>query len=354
MIPVIAKKVRAITVFTDSPKAVLTAMSEDEPESKEKRLEERLTEYARSITPLHLPRLSGKTTEMGDRQGKIEQLYTPGYLKEEWKALRDHVLQDRDEKSRPHPSEIDPDGLSYLETIEQVCRRKATNLEERRDDLMKQKARWLDSTQDEEKSQNESDGEEASQDVLQSIGNQLEEIEEQLSLARYRHSLAEAMLTQIALFDTILPWRDFEPALDFSGEGEGKRLTDRQRRTVAIGQVLKAYKKEHGRLPDFSKKKELKEAFASVKETDSDLTEIEFELFSCSKKAIADSLKETGSWPETTPGQKAERSSKGVMREIINSAIDYAERSDWEVPGGVVKKVKEKALGKVSEDSGNE
>lgn len=323
-------------------------MSESEAESKEERLEERLTEYARSITPLHLPRLSGKTTELGDRQGKVEQLYTSGYLKGEWKALRDHVLQDRDEKSRPHPSDINPDGLRYLETIEEICGRKIADLEERQEDLIEEKTHRLKSAKDGEK------GDEDSQEVLQSIENQIEEIEEQLSLARYRHSLAEAMLTQIALFDTVLPWRDFEPVLDFSGEGEGKRLTDRQRRTVVIGQVLKAYREEHGRLPDFSKKKELKEAFASVKETDSDLTEIEFELFSCSKKAIADSLKETGCWPETTPGQKAERSSKGVMREIMDSAIDYAERSDWEVSAGVVEKVKEKALEKVSEDPENE
>lgn len=331
-------------------------MSGEEPESKDERLEKRLAHHARSITQLHKPRLSGKTREVGDR-GEIEQLYSTDFLEWEWKTLREHVLSGRDEKSRPHPSEIDPDGLSYLETIEQVCRRKVASLEERQQDLMEKKARWLDSTQNEEKPQNESNGEEAPQEVLQSIENQIEETEEQLSLARYRHSLAEAMLTQIALFDTVLPWTDFEPALDFSGEGEGKRLTDRQKRTVVIGRVLKAYWEEHGQLPNFSKKKELKEAFSNLKKPDSDLTEIEFELFdlfNCRKKAIADSFKETECWPTTRPGRTAERSSEGVMHNIMNCAIDYAERSDLKVPDGVVEKVKEKALGKVSEDPENE
>lgn len=318
-------------------------MSEDEPEGKDERLEKRLAHHARSITQLHKPRLLGKTREVGDR-GEIEQLYSTDFLEWEWKTLREHVLSGRDKKSRPHPSDINPDGLSYLETIEQVCRRKVTSLEERRDDLMGKKARWLTSTQAEEKAQNESNGEEAPQDVLQSIENQIEETEEQLSLARYRHSLAEAMLTQIALFDTVLPWTDFEPALDFSGEGEGKRLTDRQRRTVVIGEVLKAYWEEHGQLPDYEKKKQLKEDFARAHPG----------FLSCGEEAIARGLDKTAYWPDTTPGQKAERSSKGVMREIMDSAIDYAERSDWEVSAGVVEKVKEEALEKVSEDPENE
>ncbi|MCS4044555.1 hypothetical protein GGQ00_003015 [Salinibacter ruber] len=322
-------------------------MSKDKPESKDERLEKRLTHHARSITQLHKPRLSGKTREVGDR-GEIEQLYNPDFLESEWKALREHVLPDRDEKSRPHPSEIDPDGLRYLETVEQVCRRKVTSLEERQEDLMEKKARWLKFTQDREK------GDEAPPEVLQSIKYQVEETEEQLSLARYRHSLAHAMLTQIALFDTVLPWADFKPALDFSGEDKGEELTTGQRRAVVIGWALKAYKEEHDQLPDFSKKKELKEAFASVKETDSDLTEIEFELFHSGKKAIADSLKEVGCWPRTRSGRTAERSSQGVMHNIMNCAINYAERSDWKVPGGIVEKVKEKALEKVSEDPENE
>lgn len=171
-------------------------MSENEPESKDERLEKRLAHHARSITQLHKPRLSGKKREVGDR-GEIEQLYTSGYLEEEWKTLREHVLSDRDEKSRPHPSEIDPDGLSYLETIEQVCRRKVTSLEERRDDLMEKKASWLDSTQDEENPQDESDGEESLQDVLQSIENQIEEIEEQLSLGRYHWAATGTVYIQV-------------------------------------------------------------------------------------------------------------------------------------------------------------
>ena len=324
-------------------------MSENDPESKEERLEERLAHYARSITQLHKPRLSGKTTKL-DQQGKIEQLYNPDFLEWEWKTLREHVLSGRDEKSRPHPSDINPDGLSYLETIEQVCRRKVASLEESQQDLMEKEARWRDSTQDEEEPQDVSDGEESPQDVLQSIGNQIEETEELLSLARYRHSLAEAMLTQIALFDTVLPWAEFEPALDFPGEDKGEELTTGQKRTVVIGQVLKAYREEHGELPDFSKKRELKEAFASVIEADSDFTEIEFGVFNCSKKAIADSLKETECWPPTRPGRTAERSSEGVMEDIMLEAIDYAEQSDWQVPDGVVEKVKEKALEKVTEE----
>jgi hypothetical protein len=301
------------------------------PTDREEKLEERLSVYARSITDFYVPRLAGEKTEFGDGQGKIEQLYGTGFLEAEWKSLRERVLPGKDSNSRPDPSDVDPHGLDYLESILEVTDRRIADLEEERETWIEQKIHWLDSTRNGDASAEETG---PPRDVIHSIESQIEEIEEKLSFVRYRHSLAETMLTQIALFDTIQTWEEFAPGMSFPRENDGETLTTAQKRTILMGKVLKFYREEHDQLPDFREKSKLKETFARI----------DPEFFSCGKKPIADALKATGCWIGTRSGRSAERSREGCLRDIMSRAIDYAERSEWDVSDERIKKIKEGAF----------
>jgi hypothetical protein len=101
--------------------------------------------------------------------------------------------------------EVSVDGIKYLETIVDVMEKRVQELEEEREEEIVFKMNWMETLQE---STSESKKENC-RDAIVGAEQRLEEIDERLSLVHYRRSLAEVMLTQIALLDTVIPWDQY-------------------------------------------------------------------------------------------------------------------------------------------------
>jgi len=196
------------------------------PESRQEKLKSRLFHYARSLVPIQtpslpvdLPRTAGTQTDLSDREEDEEpastgqQLLTLNHLKREWKELRSYVLDgQKKETTMIGPSDVNVDALRYLESVVDTLSRRNDELEERRGEVLKQRAKeraaW---TERAEAADGDSDALEDDRHRLLQLNAQVSEVEHKLSFVGFRRSIAEAMLTQIALLDTIQTWEDFHP-----------------------------------------------------------------------------------------------------------------------------------------------
>lgn len=289
------------------------------PESRQEKLKSRLFRYARSMVQIRAPHLAegdpsraaGSDYEPGeasdeDHQGDHQLLHLQ-HLKREWKELREVVLPGTDKRTDMiGPDDINKEGIDYLESIVDTLDRLAEKLEEERSNLVDQKRSWAEAHE----SDTEDSGESSYLSAVQSLERSLEETEEQLSLVYFRRSLAEAILTQIALLDTVLTWEEFHP------RPRSEQMGTHEKRTVVVGLILNHILEERGYLPDTE--------YDSYKDFFSAVSDIGGEHLRCQGPAVNTSLRETGCWITGKEGVKASH-----LRQIMVNAIRYAKSKTW-------------------------
>jgi len=224
-------------------------------ESRQERLKRHLFAYTRSLFQIQtssLPVDSGRTTgtkaDQSDREEDEEpasagqQPVTLNHLRTKWKSLRSYALGDEEkETAMVGPSDVNVDALRYLESMVDTLSRRNDELEERRDEVLKQRAMeraaWTEKV---EASEGDSDDGGTDRHRLLRLNVKLSQVERKLSFVQFRHSMAEVMLTQIALLDTIQAWGDFHPRGQKKDSYEPNK---HEKRAIIIGCVLKLSEK---------------------------------------------------------------------------------------------------------------
>ncbi len=136
------------------------------------------------------------------------------------------------------PEDVNVEALRYLESIIDTLNRRNDELEKKRDEVLKQRNAWTAAV---EGTEGDSDTQEGDRQKLFELNVRLSELEHKLSFVGFRHSMAEAMLTQIALLDTIQTWDDFHPR-DRDRNNDG--LNKHEKRAIIIGHILERIRNE--------------------------------------------------------------------------------------------------------------
>jgi primosomal protein N'' len=307
-----------------------------ESSSRQTRLQKRLLSHIRSFVDFYYPELKGEVTELDHLEGNqtlTENLYTLGHIEKDWEQLRKRVAPSAITEEEPNPSEVEIDGLKYLEKIRDVMGRRLEELESKRRQQFEHRNHWAD---DSDLDDPNSASREKREEVLQAIERRLEDIEEKISFARYRRSMAKAMLTQVTLTDKVLPWRVYSQAT--GGTISPQRLDElgkSERRTALIGRALDYFYEGEERLPVIDKKKDFREWAAKVVRT-SGLSEGE----STPKAGVVSHwLKKTGCWETSETSREGE-----YLRDIMKQCINYARRNPLSLSEKKERSLKKAAL----------
>jgi hypothetical protein len=307
------------------------------PDDRHEELEQRLAQYARSFTDFHMPSLAAETADDESTPGKL--LHSMALLEKDWSSLRERVLsddaqRDEDEDLDPHPSHVTLDGIRHLQAMVDVLSRRIDELEQQRMQEIKLKHTWMESS-DSEDSRQASD--EESRKVIVSTEQRIETIEEKLSLAKYRMSMAETMLTQITLFDTVQPWEDFFQMDSRPTETQGGDPSDNIKRTILIGLALDHFQSTKGYLPSFGDKGEYGSK-SNFKLVVSDLPPKDL-ILRYGPGTVEHALRETDCWMTGKPGRTGAH-----LRETMQNAIRFAENHQWRPGKDVLASLKKTAM----------
>jgi len=250
------------------------------------------------------------------------QLFPLQHLERKWEELREVVLPKTDKRTNEiGPEEIDPEGIDYLESIVDTLDRRIDKLEEKRNDLLDQKRPWAEALEND----TEVSDEDPNLRAVQSFERRLEETEEKLSYLKFRWSLAEAILTQIAVLDTVQTWEEFHP------RARSKDMGDHEKRTVVLGLMLNHIREERGYLPE--------SGYETYEEFFSEVARVGSKYFACQGPAVARSVQNTGCWITGKEGEKAK-----YLREILRRVIDFARSQTWRPEEEVLSTLKKTAL----------
>lgn len=287
------------------------------PESRHEKLKSRLFDYARTIVPLQIPRLSQETPpERKPKDSDEEDIDTAGlqplsinHMRREWKELRSYLLgNDEVETAKVGPNDVDMEAISYLESMVSTLERRKNELEEKRIDLVNQKRSWVEGFNSNGK-ENEVD---TYQETINSLENNIQETEEKISLIGFRYSLAEVMLTQIALLDTVQTWKEFYPRK--GPVHESSDISDAKRRAISIGLIVEYIRNKNDySLRDFESYKECFKRF-----------NFHVDPLNENHLTIRSSLEKLGLWVTEKEGKKAAN-----LREILSNCVDYAKSNQW-------------------------
>jgi len=307
------------------------------PESRQEKFKSRLFQFARSLVRIQMPRISEGDPSSGDIEsdnqpeeikdnelprGIEHQLFPLQHLERKWEELREVVLPKTDKRTNEiGPEEIDPEGIDYLESIVDTLDRRIDKLEEKRNDLLDQKRPWAEALEND----TEVSDEDPNLRAVQSFERRLEETEEKLSYLKFRWSLAEAILTQIAVLDTVQTWEEFHP------RARSKDMGDHEKRTVVLGLMLNHIREERGYLPE--------SGYETYEEFFSEVARVGSKYFACQGPAVARSVQNTGCWITGKEGEKAK-----YLREILRRVIDFARSQTWRPEEEVLSTLKKTAL----------
>jgi len=307
-----------------------------ESSSRQARLHERLLSHIRSFTEFYYPHLKGEVTELDHLEGNqtlTENLYTLVHIEEDWEALRERVAPSAIAEEEPDPSEVEIEGLEYLEKIRDVMDRRLEELDSERRQQLQHKSHWADESDIDDPN---SASQERREEVIQAAEQRLEDIEERISFARYRRSMAEAMLTQVALIDEILPWKTYSKAT--GGAPIPRRLEELskpERRTALIGRALDYFYEGEGTVPSIDKKKEFKEwAVEVVRKTGLEEGENTPKI-----GVVSYWLEKTGCWETSETSREGE-----YLRDIMKQCINYARRNPLSLPEEKERSLKKAAV----------
>jgi hypothetical protein len=289
------------------------------PESPQEKLKNRLFRYARSMVQIKLPHLSVESpeevegnTETAEAEENVSadlQLHALDHVRREWKKLRSYVLGDEDkETSMVGPSDVNMEAVSYLESTVETLNRRDEELRKKQSRIRKDKNSWTQSLDD---ADDGSHDRETLRETISALENRLREIEEMLSIIGFRRSLAEAMLTQIAVADSIQTWEEFHPRR----LRENRNSPDQhQKRAILIGLMAKHIRNKDGYTLQYDL------SYNSF-----------FNKLNIGKRpldrsylAIRNSLAKFGLW-ET--GQHGDEGSH--LDEILSNCVGFAEMHDW-------------------------
>jgi hypothetical protein len=297
------------------------------------------------MTEFYLPQLKGRVEQLEDLPGNqayIENLYTVGHIAADWESLRRRVLREPD-PNQPDASNVTVDGIQHLQSIAEVLERRIEDLKEEQVKEYQHLRHWA--SESEGPPEDSADSERRKR-VIQASERRLEEIEEKLSFSRYRRSMVETMLTQIATFDYIQKWSAFWGGPGSSAEGGGESAADgrvnpdtlslSQKRTILIGKALKYYREEYDRLVPLS---EDDERLSENNEFYRWATALEHELLKVSVSSIENDLKNTDCWIKGTSGDPGPH-----LREIMLNCINYADAHTWELSEEKEERLEKSAL----------
>jgi len=305
------------------------------PESRQEKFKSRLFQFARSLVRIQIPRMSERDLSSGaiesdnqpeeskddDLPGET-QLFPLQHLERKWEELREVVLPETDKRTNEiGPEEIDPEGIDYLESIVDTLDRRIDKLEEKRNDLLDQKRPWAEALEND----TEVSDKDSNLRAVQSFERHLEETEEKLSYLKFRWSLAEAILTQIALLDTVQTWEEFHP------RSRSEEVEIHEKRTIVLGLILIHIREKRGYLPESD--------YDTYDEFFSDAARIGGEYFACGGPAVARSVQNTGRWITGKEGEEAKH-----LREILLRIIDFARSQTWRPEEEVLSTLKKTAL----------
>lgn len=287
------------------------------PESRQEKLKSRLFDYARTMVRIQMPRLSMEApAEKKPKDSDEEDINTAGlqplsinHLREEWKELRSYVLDGEEvETTTVSPTDVSIEAISYLESMVRTLKRRKNELEKKRVYLVNQKDSWVEEFNN--------DGTESETDIyreaINSLENSIQEIEEKLSLIGFRYSLAELILTQVALLDTVQTWKEFHPRK--GPVYEPIDINDAERRAISIGLVVEYVRDRNDyTIIDFESYKECFEKF-------------NFHVDPLNEKyhTTRSSLEKLKLW---VPGKEGKEAAN--LREILSNCVDFAKSNQW-------------------------
>jgi len=289
------------------------------PESQHEKLKTRLFHYARSMVQIRLPHLSVESPEEVEENAEPAeaeenvsvdpQLHALDHVKREWEKLRSYVLGDEEkETSMVGPSDVDMEAVSYLESTVETLNRRDEELRKKQSRIRKDKKSWTQSLDDADDGPHDR---ETLHETISALEDRLREIEEMLSIVGFRRSLAEAILTQIAVFDSIQTWEEFHPRpLREDKDGPNRH----EKTAIVIGLIAKYIRHKDGyKIRD-------------------DLSYVSFfnalnigeHPLDKNYHAIRYSLEKFGLWEAGDEGDEASN-----LNKILSNCITFAEDRQW-------------------------
>jgi hypothetical protein len=272
------------------------------------------------MVQIKLPRLSveslgdvgERSTEPDEAEENVSvapQLHAMEHVKREWKKLRSYVLDDEEkETSFVGPSEVSMEAVSYLESMVETLNRRDEELRKKQSRIRKDKKSWTQSLDDADDGPHDR---ETLHETISALEDRLREIEEMLSIIGFRHSLAEAMLTQIAVADSIQTWEEFHPRPLREDKDGPKR---HEKTAIVIGLIAKYIRDKD----DYEIRDDLPYvSFFNALNIGEHPLDKDYH-------AIRSSLDKFGLWETGEYGDEASH-----LSEILSNCIRFAETREW-------------------------
>lgn len=272
------------------------------------------------MVQIKLPRLSvespDQVAESAEKPGEAEenistdlQLHTLNRVRREWKKLRSYVLGDEEkETSMVSPRDVDMEAVSYLESMVETLNRREKELRKKQSRVRDDKASWTQSLSDTNDGPHDR---ETLRETISALEDRIREIEEMLSIIRFRLSLAEAMLTQIAVVDSIQTWEEFHSR----PLGEDRDSPNQHEKTAILIGLIARYIRD----------KEVYEIRDDLSyESFFNALSIGEHPLDKSYHAIRSSLDKFGLWETGKEGEEASN-----LSEILSNCVSFAETHEW-------------------------
>jgi hypothetical protein len=273
-------------------------------------LGERMFRFARKAKGLSLPSLRKGTPEGEEwRRGASKELYNTEFLKSTWERLRSKVIDEEAAQEADlvyDPSQIQKSGVEYLNLQRKTLKRRVAEL---REELRKDREfyrTWQGALDEMEEAVSRGRDPERDinevRDTVQGARIEVLESREVLSLFGFRLSVVEAMLTQVAVLDYVMTWKEI-----FGGEAEEHFKEDLEKheiRTFLIGEALHEHEQEEGELPAFDNVDEFVEWVSKIPKLR------EYEGGDRSKGTIRGAIVEARCWMLDTRGSNTSKLSK--------------------------------------------
>ncbi|WP_375801265.1 hypothetical protein [Salinibacter sp.] len=215
---------------------------------------------------------------------------------------------DKKETNMVGPSDVNMEAVSYLESMVETLNRRDEELRKKQSRIRNDKKSWNQSLDDADDGPHDR---ETLRETISALEDRLREIDEKLSLIRFRHSLAEAMLTQIFVVDTVQTWEEFYPR---GLREDVSDLSIHGKRAIAIGIMVDTVKGKTGY--------HIKE-FDTYKECFKEIIPYKYPLDK-GYMTTRGSLDQLGIWEAETEGEEAEN-----LQKILLNCVHFMRERDW-------------------------